>query len=146
MREIDFYLQSTIHTDEYKEDNHENYGNYVEVITPLANPEQLLASLAIKLSEVLAGTRPIDQVAILLSDQVYQGLRRRVALKAKARAASGAKEVIRGTHAIRVHHQSPALGVIESVVLVGNETRSRAVTIRLENFHNYWRATSVGFL
>jgi hypothetical protein len=146
MKEIDFHLQSTIHTDEYKEGNHENFGNYVEEITPLKNPQQVLASMAVKLSEVIAGTRPIDQVAILLTDPVYQGLRKRVALKALARSASGVKEIIKTSHAIRVHHETPAPGVIESVVVVGNESRSKAITIRLENFHDYWRATSIGFL
>lgn len=135
-----------MHTEEFKEGNHENFGNYVEVITPLKNPKQVLATMAVKLSEVIAGTRPIDQVAILLTDPVYQGLRKRVALKARARSASSVKEIIKATHAIRVHHEAPANGVIESVVVVGDGTRSKAITIRLENFHDYWRATSIGFL
>lgn len=146
MKEIDFHLQSNMHTEEYRAAKHENYGNYVESITPLGNPEQALASMAIKLSEVVAGTRPIDQVAIMLTDQVYQGLRKRVALKALDRAQNPVKEVIKAVHPIKVIHESPARGVIESVILVKDDKRSKAITIRLENFHDYWRATSIGFL
>ena len=135
-----------MHTEEYIAANHENYGNYVESITPLANPERALAAMAIKLSEVVSGTRPIDQVAIILTDQVYQGLRKKVALNALERANNPVKEVIRALHPIKVIHKSPARGVIESVILVKDEKRSKAITIRLENFHDYWRATSVGFL
>ncbi|MEY4742992.1 MAG: hypothetical protein RIR34_331, partial [Actinomycetota bacterium] len=45
-----------------------------------------------------------------------------------------------------IRHDSPRPGVIESVVLIKSAVRTRAVTIRLEPFHQRWRATSVTIL
>jgi hypothetical protein len=40
----------------------------------------------------------------------------------------------------------PAEDVIESVVLLSNRQRAKAVTIRLESQNGSWRATNIGFL
>ena len=115
-------------------------------IAAMPDPAPLLPALATLIVEVISGVRPVDQMASLVSDQVYEKLRARVTAKAAADAGSLRPRLAPKFAVKKVHHESPRVGVIESVVLVSTAARTRAITIRLEPIHKRWRATSVTVL
>lgn len=117
-----------------------------EEVALLPDPLPLLPTIATLVVEVIAGVRSVEQVSALVSDQVYQALRSKVAAKARADATSGRPALMPKFAIGNIRHDSPRPGVIESVVLVKSAVRTRAVTIRLEPFHQRWRATSVTIL
>jgi hypothetical protein len=96
--------------------------------------------------EVIAGARPVDHLSSLLSDHVYEKLRARTVIRARADATKGRPPLMPKFAVTRVHSESPALGIIESVVLLSTSERTRAVTIRLEPIHRRWRATNISVL
>ena len=112
----------------------------------LPDPHELLPSIATLIVEVISGARPVDHLAAIVSDQVYEKLRARQIIKARADAAAGIPKLVPKFSVTRVHTESPALGIIESVVLLSSKARTRAVTIRLEPIHSRWRATNVSVL
>jgi hypothetical protein len=122
------------------------FGPELPRAAPLRTPNVFIASIAKAINEVLAGVRSVDQLSKVLSEQVYESLRARAASGAQARLKAGRKPVIQPTDVVKVRYQSPAEDVIESVVLLSNRQRAKAVTIRLESQNGSWRATNVGFL
>ena len=117
-----------------------------EDLDRMPNPIEILPSIATLIVEVISGARPVDHLAAIVSDQVYEKLRARQVIKARADAAAGIPKLVPKFSVTRVHTESPALGVIESVVLLSSRARTRAVTIRLEPIHSRWRATNVSVL
>jgi len=116
-----------------------------EDIALLPDPAPLLPAIAAMVIEVISGARSVDQVANLVSDQVYQKLRGRIA--ARASSDGQIRPPLMPKFAIgNIRTDSPRPGVIESVVLINTQARTRAVAIRLEPFHKRWRATSVSVL
>ncbi|MEO0024962.1 MAG: hypothetical protein RL196_1403 [Actinomycetota bacterium] len=112
----------------------------------MPDPLELLPSIATLIVEVISGARPVDHLASIVSDRVYEKLRARQVIKARADAAAGIPKLVPKFAVTRVHTESPALGIIESVVLLSSKARTRAVTIRLEPIHSRWRATDVSVL
>ncbi|MEN9715648.1 MAG: hypothetical protein RJA35_1115 [Actinomycetota bacterium] len=117
-----------------------------EEIAALPDPTALLPAIATMVIEVIAGARSVDQLANLVSDQVYERLRGRVSQRAREDAAAGRPPLMPKFAIGKMRMDSPKPGIIESVVLVSLQQRTRAVTIRLEPFHKRWRATSVTIL
>jgi hypothetical protein len=117
-----------------------------EDLDKMPDPIDILPSIATLIVEVISGARPVDHLAAIVSDQVYEKLRARQVIKARADAAAGIPKLVPKFAVTRVHAESPALGVIESVVLLSSRARTRAVTIRLEPIHLRWRATNVSVL
>ena len=124
----------------------EFFGPQYNKTSELPNPEASLRALATGVVEVIAGSRPIDQLARLLTDEVYQRLSRRAILARENRAALGQKTHHQNFAVQNMMNTSPRDGVIESVVLLNSQRRIRAVTIRLEGINNRWRATAVSVL
>lgn len=122
------------------------FGPQYNKTSELPNPEASLKVLATGVVEVIAGTRQIDQLARLLSDEVYQRLARRAIEARQARDANGQKAHHQNFSIRNMMSTSPRDGVIESVVLLNAQRRTRAVTIRLEGINNRWRATAVSVL
>jgi hypothetical protein len=117
-----------------------------EEIAALPDPTPLLPAIATLVVEVIAGARSVDQMAALVSDQVYEKLRAKVTQKNRAEALNGRPALLPKFAVTKVKADSPRPGVIESVVLVSTQARTRAVAIRLEPIHKRWRATSVSVL
>jgi len=114
-------------------------------LAALPDPTPLLPAIATMVVEVISGARSVDQVANLVSDQVYHKLRSRIA--AKAASEGPIRPPLMPKFAVgNIRTDSPRPGVIESVVLINTQARTRAVAIRLEPFHKRWRATSVSVL
>ena len=109
-------------------------------------PDQLLRMLAPAVVEVIAGVRNISQLAAHLSEDVYNRLRDRSVNVAQERAKRGEVAMAPKLQVANMLNQEPRDGVVESVVLVQSQTRTRAVTIRLEGINHRWRATSVSLI
>ena len=139
-------IEGSIHSRGYESQRHLEFGPELPRAAPLRTPNIFIASIAKAINEVLAGVRSVDQLSKVLSEQVYESLRVRAASGAQARLKAGRKPVIQPTDVVKVRYQSPAEDVIESVVLLSNRQRAKAVTIRLESQNGSWRATNVGFL
>ena len=77
-------IKNLVQADEY-------FGPQYNKTAELPNPEASLQVLATGVVEVIAGTRSIDQLARLLSDEVYQRLSRRAIEARKMRDAAGQK-------------------------------------------------------
>lgn len=112
----------------------------------LPDPEPFVRNLTRGVLEVLAGVREVDQLARWLTEDAFRRLVTRANLAARARSARGVPAK-RPVHALlSVRQQSPADGVVESVVIVQGPARTRAVAIRLEGMDGRWRATSLALL
>jgi hypothetical protein len=122
------------------------FGPPLPPIKPLKEPSVFIAGIATGINEVITGLRPVDQLHGVLNEFVYESLKRRANSRAQARLGKGTNSKIPPKNVLRVRYQSPAEGVIESVVLLDDKQRSQAVTIRLEAVHNCWRATNIGFI
>lgn len=112
----------------------------------LPDPAPLIPAIATMVIEVITGSRSVDQVANLVSDQVYEKLRGRIVAKKVAGPDAGRPPIMPKFAVGKVRTESPISGVVESVVLVSTQARTRAVAIRLEPVHNRWKATSVTVL
>jgi hypothetical protein len=139
-------IDGSIHSRGYESQRHLEFGPDIPRAAPLQSPNIFLASMARAINEVLAGVRSVDQLSRIVSEQVYESLRNRAAAGALARLKAGRKPIIQPTDVVKVRFQSPAVDVIESVVLLSNRQRAKAVTIRLESQNGSWRATNIGFL
>jgi hypothetical protein len=124
----------------------EFFGPQYNTTKELPDPDPSLRILATGVVEVIAGTRQVDQLARLLSDDVYQRLSRRAIEARNLRISTGQKTRYQNFSIRNILNSSPRDGVIESVVLLNAQRRTRAVTIRLEGINNRWRATSVSVL
>ena len=124
----------------------EFFGPQYNKTADLPNPEASLKALATGVVEVIAGTRQIDQLARLLTDEVYQRLSKRAASARERRLELGQKTHYQSFSIQNIMNTSPRDGVIESVVLLNSQRRIRAVTIRLEGINDRWRATAVSVL
>lgn len=122
------------------------FGPQYNKTSELPNPEASLKALATGVVEVIAGSRPIDQLSRLLTDDVYQRLSHRAKLARISREELGQKTLHQNFSVHNMMNASPRDGVIESVVLLNSQRRIRAVTIRLEGINNRWRATAVSVL
>lgn len=112
----------------------------------LPDPMPVLRNLAHCVVEALAGARELEQLARWVTDDVYRGLEKRVALAARARRVRDARPQ-RPVFAIgTIRASEPADGVVEAVVLVHQRPRTRAIVIRLEGFDARWRASVLGVL
>ncbi|MFJ4207171.1 Rv3235 family protein [Paenarthrobacter sp. NPDC089675] len=101
-------------------------------------------SIAQAAVEVLAGTRPIQQLARSLDPDCYLALQHRTALTREHTARS---------HRARRVHMSPMVRsvracrisdhVCEATVVVAEEQRCRAIALRLERREESWQVTAL---
>jgi hypothetical protein len=117
-----------------------------EEIAAMPDPTEILQAIATSVVEVIAGVRSVDQIAALVSDQVYERLRAKVQARAQLDATSMRPKLAPKFAVRKVHQESPNPGIIESVVLLSSAVRTRAVTIRLEPVNKRWRATNISVL
>lgn len=126
------------------------------------DPRQACCMVALAAVEVLAGRRPLAQLARWLTPDVYDALGRRAALSAPGSrvldATAGREDLSRagqprdGTarpgpgkrasvRRVRVHRVDAH--VVESSVVVAYGDRVRAVAIRLTRASGWWRASAL---
>lgn len=106
----------------------------------LPNPEPLLNNLARGVVEAIGGMRELEQMSRWIAPEVYTVLLQRTQHAARARARRGVPTKRLFVRPLACHWQSPRVGVVEAAVVVDLGDRSRAVSIRLEEFRGRWRA------
>ena len=106
----------------------------------LPNPEPLLNNLARGIVEAIGGMRELEQISRWVAPEVYTVLLQRTQHAARARAHRGVPTKRLNVRPIACHWQSPREGVVEAAVVIDLGSRSRAVSIRLEEFRGRWRA------
>ncbi len=146
MRKPDIKIESSAFSEEYENQKHLEFGSEVQKTPPLNNPAGYIAGIARAINEVIVGVRSVEQLSRVLNEHVYESLRVRSAARAQARMLDKRRTVVLPTDVLRVRYQTPTENVIESVVLLSNKQRAKAVTIRLEGHNGTWRATNIGFL
>lgn len=115
--------------------------------------------VALAAVEVLAGNRPLAQLARWLTPEVYDGLARRAVLTAPGTrvldAAAGVRDLAAGStdpvpagaarrpsvRRVRVHRVDEH--TVESSVVVAHADRVRAVAVRLTRSTGRWRASAL---
>jgi len=114
----------------------------------LPDPRPLVANLTRCVVEALAGVRDLDQISRWIDADVYASLRERIALRLRARDATGPTgRATRPRIALgSVRLDFPAEGVVEAVSIVHEPHRSKAVVIRLVGRGGRWIATLVRVL
>lgn len=105
----------------------------------------LARSIAQAAVEVLAGTRPVQQLSRSLDPGCLSALQHRAALTRAHTARTQARQqqlhrspVIRSVRVCAVKE-----GVYEASLVVSEELRSRAVAMRLEGSNGVWRVTAL---
>jgi hypothetical protein len=146
IRKPDLHIDSSIHSRSYENQRYLEFGPELPKTLPLASPKQFIASIATAVNEVIAGVRSVEQLHGVLNEHVFESLKRRAISRAQARHKVGRAPKVAPTDVVRVRYQSPAEGVIESVVVLSTGRRAKAVAIRLEGVHNIWKATNIGFI
>lgn len=122
------------------------FGRQYTSTADLPNPDSSLISLATGVLEVICGTRQVEQLARILSDRVYQDISKKAIEARVARDSRGDKARYQNIRFHALKSQSPRDGVVDSVVLVDIQQRTKAVVIRLEGINSRWRATEVSVL
>lgn len=123
---------------------------------PELDPRQACCMVALAAVEVLAGSRPLAQLARWLTPDVYDGLARRAVLTAPGTrvldAAAGARDLADppdpagptrrpSVRRVRVHRVDAH--TVESSVVVAHADRVRAVAVRLSRSTGRWRASAL---
>jgi hypothetical protein len=127
-------------------DSEDFFGQQPTSTQALPDPAPLLENLTRCVIEILAGARELEQIARWLSDDVYRHLLKRVLISQRARLAKGLVPTRPAFSIGSTTICEPRDGVVESVVIVHNRARTRAVAIRLEGLDHRWRATAINVL
>ena len=107
---------------------------------PSADPAAVGCSIALAALEVLAGRRPVAQLARWLAPGVYDALQIRSGLTTRVlRTAQGVRRPV-----VRRFRATSVLTTAHEVSIVADDAgRVRAVAMRLEAHRGAWRATAL---
>ncbi|WP_449385540.1 Rv3235 family protein [Cellulomonas soli] len=106
---------------------------------PDADPRHTSGAVAHAVLEVLAGTRPLAQLARWVTPGVYEALRTRTELTVRVLGvATGRRPLVRR---VRVCAVDPHAA--EATVIAHDGQRVRAVALRLETHRGAWRVTAL---
>ncbi len=119
-----------------------DFGHRPTSSTELPDPAATCAALVRAVVEVLAGVRPVTQLARWTTHEVHAALTRRTALAARTRP-TGQPRLTRAAVVRGVRVCVPADGVAEVSAVVIDAERVRAVAVRLEGLDGRWRATAL---
>ena len=115
-------------------------------IKELPDPVEQLKYLAPAVMEVLEGVRSIAQLAGMVTEDIYQLLKSRSAAKARDRFSNDKKLPWPNIKVSRIHHEYTKANLVQSVVLIRTDKRTRAIAIRLEGRRGRWVATAITVL
>jgi Family of unknown function (DUF6459) len=95
--------------------------------------------------EVLAGTRPIQQLARWLDPRSFDALMVRAALTRAAQESGhgNVRQLHRNPTVRSVHCSAVGPGIYESSLVVSEQVRQRALAMRLEQTHGVWKVTAL---
>ncbi|UVJ38329.1 Rv3235 family protein [Arthrobacter sp. CJ23] len=101
-------------------------------------------SLAQAAIEVLAGTRPAQQLSRSMDPRCLSSLQHRAALTRAHAARSRTGQRLHRSPVVRsVHACAISEGIYETTLVVAEENRSRAVAMRLERCDEAWKVTAL---
>lgn len=102
--------------------------------------EHWAGSLIVAATEVLTGSRPVQQLTRWLDQEVYADLARRAGLITRLRGRSRTQ-----THSrlLAIRAAASPAGHHELSAVVHDGQRVRAVALRVEQFGNRWRASAL---
>lgn len=103
----------------------------------LPDPTRWTARLVQATAEVLAGSRPLQQLRPWTDERVYLQLTGRLRRQGPVTTAPARLR--------SVHVSEPRDGVAEACAVLGQGPRSRAVALRLEGVDGRWRCTVLQF-
>jgi hypothetical protein len=112
----------------------------------LPDPVEQLKYLAPAVMEVLEGVRSVAQLGGMVTEEIYQLLKGRSAAKARDRFANAKKLPWPNIKVSRIHHEFTRDNLVQSVILLTTDRRTRAVAIRLEGRNGRWVATAITVL
>lgn len=115
-------------------------------VTELPDPVEQLKYLAPAVMEVLEGVRSIAQLGGMITEDIYQLLKSRSAAKARDRFSNAKRLPWPNIKVSRIHHEYTRANLVQSVILLTTDKRTRAVAIRLEGRHGSWVATAITVL
>ncbi|MGG5171206.1 Rv3235 family protein [Pseudarthrobacter sp. J1738] len=94
--------------------------------------------------EVLAGTRPSRQLSRWLEPNIFAALELRATISRNSEKAAGNRRKVHANPAVRsVHASQVCEGVYELALLVREDTKARAVAVRLEQRQASWCVTAL---
>ncbi|MDJ0349871.1 Rv3235 family protein [Cryobacterium sp. PH29-G1] len=105
--------------------------------------EPLLRALALRVIEVLAGARELEQLARWVTDDVYAHLGVRASIAARARAVT---RVVAERPRLWIDHVTTwptETGGFNAVMLVFDKRRAHVISMQLERVGQRWRATVI---
>lgn len=121
-------------------------GSEPQGTAPLPDPTPLLHNLTQGILEVIAGMRPVEQLARWVSEEAFRTLVIRANLAARTRSARGVPATTSPLVVTTVRCTWPADDAVEATVIVSGKARTRAVAIRLDEFRGRWRASTIAIL
>lgn len=116
-------------------------GEAERTATVLPEPRAWTARLVQAVVEVLAGDRPVSQLAHWTDAEVFADLHRRVTVTARRCPPGRSGQQRAAVRSVRV--SSPAPGVAEACALVQRGPRTTALALRLEAGVGRWRCTAL---
>lgn len=110
-----------------------------------ATVRRIAAYVAHGALEVLAGTRPAQQLAGILDQQLFASLLMRAELTNRARRAvqHNPERLHQSIQVRSVHGSRVAAGIYELSIVVAERARYRAVAIRIEQQGGNWKVTAL---
>ena len=105
---------------------------------PGEDPALLARRLAGASVEVIAGRRPVAQMARWLAPGVFDALRARAVITRAALPLPARAPAVRGVRVCALHEH-----LVEATAVVDDGRRVRAVALRLEAHRGTWRATAL---
>ncbi|WP_284977144.1 Rv3235 family protein [Arthrobacter sp. efr-133-TYG-104] len=94
--------------------------------------------------EVLAGTRPVQQLSRSLDPNTYLSLQHRAALTREHMKISRGRNPLHASPTVRsVRACNISELICEASIVVAEEQRTRAVAMRLERMDGTWRVTAL---
>ena len=115
-------------------------------ISEFPDPVGQLKFLAPAVMEILEGVRAVSQVGGLVTEDIYQRLKERSAAQARERFGAANRKPWPNIKVTRIHLEYTTPTVVQAIVLLSNEKRTRAAAIRLEGRNHRWVATAISVL
>lgn len=125
---------------------HLSHSRATALSSALSVPSSLrIRTLALNAVEAVQGTRPLEQLARLVTSEVFEQLSQQRALRLDRNAVFNDKRRVVPIPG-RVISFMPHADKVHASVVMHTENRSFAVALRLERFGQRWRATELAVL
>ena len=115
-------------------------------VNELPDPVEQLKYLAPAVVEILEGVRGVNQLAGLVTEEIFQRIKSRSTTRARDRFSSSTKQPWPNIKVTRLHHEYTRDDLVQAVILLTTGNRTRAVAVRLEGRNRRWLATAITVL